>query len=671
MLLITITLLLLKLIKSNDSSKLSQLRTYEFKPHSTDLDGYIYIGTDMLTDWCTPGTGNIFWADINGDSKKDLICQRTVSSDYIPLGEIDMLLSTTSNRLNYWKGTKPGKVLRWCYNSNEQKFGKLYFKDFNKDGRDDLFCSDINSDSVYLENLGTGFAEVAGVKFSSDGPVYFGDLDGDTYIDVCYNSLYYCGKNSQMGKATESISYSNTYCSGSWALGDFNGDGIADMLCAKPNDGSYYVYLSSVGSFKMLPINSEKARSKPNDLSSAQLYLYDAEMYKFCLDNTGKFQWADFNGDGMIDLICNNNDGSYQVLLSSGGYLLKPATSLSKGYMTYNGVKIQNWCNPLIANSAQWIDVNGDGKADLVCNYIDGTHWLWLSTGNDLVSGTGNPYGQIYLNGSPLKGWCSTSKSIIKSWIDYDGDGILDLACHYKDGTHAVLVTKLSIGSGNTEAPDFTTSSATITPISKTETTSTPTGTSTTSSTSGSNASNTGTGSNTSSNPTTGSNTSSNTNTGSNTAGGGSTPTTNTGSASGSASGPSGNNSSANTNPVNGSNTSPTTAGTSSTASPTVIAGPTYVSNTVNNINNYNDSTINNNTTSDKPQSKLDIILGVAGGAVAVIAGIVTIVLKCKKKCCFKHKPSKVPAQDRTVVGNNNNAEEKDHIKGPAQAKYV
>lgn len=33
---------------------------------------------------------------------------------------------------------------------------------------------------------------------------------------------------------------------------------------------------------------------------------------------------------------------------------------------------MKNWCKNGIT---QWADINGDGKADMICDYKDGQHW--------------------------------------------------------------------------------------------------------------------------------------------------------------------------------------------------------------------------------------------------------------------------------------------------------
>jgi hypothetical protein len=228
-----------------------------------------------------------------------------------------------------------------------------------------------------------------------------------------------------------------------------------------------------------------------------------------------------------------------------------------------------------------------------------------------MVSGTNNPYGLLYFGNKRLENWCTLSKAVMRSWIDFNGDGIYDLACNYKDGTHAILVGTMSMSTNSSsETPDFTKFSTTISPITIVNTMPTVTSSSSTGGDTGTTTASTN-----------GTTSTSNTN---------ATPTTTD---------------TSKTTPVN-TNPQKTENGTTSTSGAPVkdTTVNTYVDNSTTNIITYNNSTItNNNGTPQQPESKMGIIIGVAASGVAIIAGIVSIILKCKKKCCFAHKKTAVP----------------------------
>lgn len=61
-----------------------------------------------------------------------------------------------------------------------------------------------------------------------------------------------------------------------------------------------------------------------------------------------------------------------------------------------HGRFLSNWCNTHYGTMT-WADIDGDGKADAICDEKNGNHYARLSNGNGQSKGLG-----LY-----LKGWCS------------------------------------------------------------------------------------------------------------------------------------------------------------------------------------------------------------------------------------------------------------------------
>lgn len=73
----------------------------------------------------------------------------------------------------------------------------------------------------------------------------------------------------------------------------------------------------------------------------------------------------------------------------------------------------------------KWADVNGDGKADMICDDTKGNHWIQLSHGNGHFTDRGHVQG----------GFCG-HKGATTTWADVNGDGRADLICDDTNGYH-------------------------------------------------------------------------------------------------------------------------------------------------------------------------------------------------------------------------------------------
>jgi VCBS repeat protein len=133
-------------------------------------------------------------------------------------------------------------------------------------------------------------------------------------------------------------------------------------------------------------------------------------------------QYADVNGDGKADLIYQGSDNSFWVSLSTGKSFTPPAWWIQHG-------------GSFVAGQAQYADLNGDGKADLIFQGLDNAFWVSLSTGNGFTS----PAWWIQHGGSFVAGQAQ--------YADLNGDGKADLIFQGWDNTFWV---SLSTGTGFT-----------------------------------------------------------------------------------------------------------------------------------------------------------------------------------------------------------------------------
>ncbi len=395
--------------------------------------------------------------DFNGDGKPDLITVTSSLHDYT----LSVLLGNGDGTFQAPVTIGPGP---------SQGIAAIEMGDFNGDGNlDFVFTTGPgNTISVYLGNGdGTFQAPVTTTLASppqlADG-LAVGDFNGDGKADVALTAsapqqgagtvLVLIGNGDGTFKAP--VAYSNAYLSWKVAVGDFNGDGKLDLVTAGQDfDNTGISVGHGNGTFQAAQntalfgletsalVVGDFNRDGKDDLAvSGALLLSNGDgTFQSPIANavTSPNVVADFNNDGILDLVSISGGGSYSsdasIFLGNGdGTFQQPFT-------------FQSSLNPLVffgTSPMSVADFNGDGKIDLAGPGAGNGNIVTVVLGN----GDGTFRAQVTLGTENLYFTPYTFTT-----ADLRNDGKTDLILFGDDGNGLGYVgTFLGNGNGTFEA---------------------------------------------------------------------------------------------------------------------------------------------------------------------------------------------------------------------------
>jgi uncharacterized repeat protein (TIGR01451 family) len=281
----------------------------------------------------------------------------------------------------------------------------LAWGDYNGDGRMDVLITGRGSGGwvaqVYRNNGDGTFTDIAaGLPGVANGAVAWGDYDGDGLADVllsgdtgsAYITRVY--RNNGNGTFTNVNAGLPGVAYGSVAWADIDGDGDMDIGLA-----------GWTGSAAIAKVYRNQGNGVFAEVTTAGL----TGSWR------GSLAWSDYDGDGRQDLViagCTDSPcttPSTRLYHNAGAGVFTPVSTAAL---------------PGVANgAAAWGDYNNDGKPDLILTGFTSTVGVSLTTG--IASVYKNDGGGIF---SPLEtaGLAGMGNSAA-AWGDYDNDGNLDV----------------------------------------------------------------------------------------------------------------------------------------------------------------------------------------------------------------------------------------------------
>ncbi|WP_369177469.1 beta strand repeat-containing protein [Candidatus Thiodubiliella endoseptemdiera] len=243
----------------------------------------------------------------------------------------------------------------------------------------------------YIEKIGLGNNPFEGIDVGEISAPTLADIDGDGDLDLVVGKddgtlKYYQNTGTTSNPAYEAKTGGDNPFNGidvggysTPTLADIDGDGDLDLVVGKGNGTLKYYQNTGTTSNPAYEV-------KTGD---------DNPFNGIDVENAASPTLADIDGDGDLDLVLGKNDGTLKYYQNTGT-TSNPAYEVKTGDSNpFNGIDVGYFSKPTLA------DIDGDGDLDLVVGEDDGTLKYYQNTGTtsnpayEAKTGGSNPFNSI------------------------------------------------------------------------------------------------------------------------------------------------------------------------------------------------------------------------------------------------------------------------------------
>lgn len=368
--------------------------------------------------------------DFNGDGLTDILVTHSSGTWNIWLSQGNNTYATVTNfgGNNGYYGTASG----W----------KFYLADFNGDGRTDILVScDDGRREIWLSQGDTAatlnisrWGNIAGQNGTHLPPSGWNftpaDFNGDGYADILITNSSSAVWNIWLNQKDGTFAIvsnlggnnGNYGAANGWtfSLADFNGDGRTDFLLSS-NDNRREIWLTQGDAAATLTMTR-----------ISNVHGHDGYYQPL---NGWRFTPADFNGDGLADILITHTSGAWNIWLNHGDG-------------SFNGIINFGGNEGYYGTGSDWSfaigDFNGDGRADILVSHSSGRWEVWRTDGSATAGLTVSRITGI----QSRDGYYGSASGWTYMLGDFNGDGRTDVLVSCVDGRREIWMGQSVVQDG-------------------------------------------------------------------------------------------------------------------------------------------------------------------------------------------------------------------------------